>query len=567
MHNAMNSPVSPSPRVASRWRALLTATGAGVVIVAISACGGGGSSNSSSSGTSSKVNTGSTVSSGSAAVVSGPGGTVKIRSVDDLDTFDPAKTGAENMSVQALELAYDRLVYQTPDGKIKPYLASSWTTTPESATFVIRKGVTCSDGTPMTPKVVAESLRYALSEKTASPYLGYAVGGGKLKSVTTNSADNSVTVTLTKPYNALVQSLGTPFPAAIICPAGLKDPKALGAAPQGSGPYTLDKAASQRGSTYVFKLRPGYNWGPVGWTAKQAGAPQELNFRVVTDETTAANLLTTGEVNIAPIAGISEQRVRANPSNYDFTYESLQAGSWGSLFNMTSGLPGADPAVRHAAFLALDSNSMTKAAFSDLGVPLNTMVTPNMQCYNKALSKYAVPFDVAQAKAVLEKDGYKPGSDGTMSKNGKPLKLRIVMWNTTNQLGDFIQQELQKAGIASTVKNTDINTWIDALFTTKAYDFTVYSYYSAFPNPVIIPAQDASLSIKDPTYFKLSDEAEATPGSGACAAWDKAMTRAQTAYIVKPMGVAKNAWFGKGWKFAAPTNVLIDPFTIQQTQK
>jgi peptide/nickel transport system substrate-binding protein len=567
MRHAIDSPVSPSPRVASRWRVLLAAAAAGLAIVALSACGGGGSSSNSNSSTSSKVNTGSTVSSGTAAVVSGPGGTVKVRSSDDLDTFDPAKTGAENMSVQALELAYDRLVYQAPDGKVKPYLAKSWTTTPDSATFVLRTGATCADGTPITPKVVAASLRYSLSQKTASPYLGYAVGGGKLKSVTTNSADNSVTVTLTKPYNALVQSFGTPFPASIICPAGLKNPKGLGAAPQGSGPYTYDKAASARGSTYVFKLRPGYNWGPVGWTAKTSGVPQEADFRVVTDETTAANLLTTGEVAISPIAGISEQRVRANPSNYDFTYESLQAGSWGSLFNMTKGLPGADPAVRHAAFLALDSNSMTKAAFSDLGVTENTMVTPNMSCYNKALSKYAVPFDVAQAKSVLEQDGYKLGSDGTMTKNGKPLKLRIVMWNTTNQLGDFIQQELQKAGIASTVKNTDINTWINALFTTKDYDFTVYSYYSAFPNPVIIPAQDASLSIKDPTYFKLSDEAEAATGNAICPSWDKAMQRAQTAYIVKPMGVAKNAWFGKGWKFAAPYNVFIDPFTIQQTQK
>ncbi len=165
---------------------------------------------------------------------------------------------------------------------------------------------------------------------------------------------------------------------------------------------------------------------------------------------------------------------------------------------------------------------MTKAAFADLGVPMDTMVTPNMQCYNKALSKYAVPFDVAQAKSVLEKDGYKAGSDGTMSKNGKPLKLKIVMWNTTNQLGDFMQQELQKVGIASTVKNTDINTWIDALFTTKNYDLTVYSYYSAFPNPVIIPAQDASLSIVDPKYFSLSDKAEQAPESSACPAWDTA---------------------------------------------
>ncbi|MGG7382459.1 hypothetical protein ACQ7B2_28170, partial [Escherichia coli] len=83
---------------------------------------------------------------------------------------------------------------------------------------------------------------------------------------------------------------------------------------------------------------------------------------------------------------------------------------------------------------------------------------------------------------ILAQDGYKL-SGGVMTKNGKPLELKIVMWNTTNQLGDYIQSALQKIGIKSTVQNTDINTWIKALFTTKDYDLTVYSYYSAFPNP------------------------------------------------------------------------------------
>jgi hypothetical protein len=94
----------------------------------------------------------------------------------------------------------------------------------------------------------------------------------------------------------------------------------------------------------------------------------------------------------------------------------------------------------------------------------------------------------------------------------------------------------------------------------------VYSYYSAFPNPVIMPAQDASLSINDPTYVQLSQAAEEAPKGTDCAAWDKALSRAVTNYDVKPMGVSKNVWFGKGWKFLAPYNVLVDPFTLQQTK-
>jgi ABC-type transport system substrate-binding protein len=139
------------------------------------------------------------------------------------------------------------------------------------------------------------------------------------------------------------------------------------------------------------------------------------------------------------------------------------------------------------------------------------------------------------------------------------------MWNTTNQLGDYMQTALKQAGIDSKVNITDINTWIAALFTTKNYDLTVYSYYSSIPDPVIIPAQDASLSINDPTYTSLSQTAEEAPEAAACAAWDTALTQAIKNYDVKPIGVSKNIWFGKHWQFAAPVDVIVDPFTLEKT--
>jgi ABC-type transport system substrate-binding protein len=241
-------------------------------------------------------------------------------------------------------------------------------------------------------------------------------------------------------------------------------------------------------------------------------------------------------------------------------------GTWGTVLNQNAGRVGTDPAVRHAIYLALDNNAMVKAAFSNLGVVFNTMLTPNMQCYNTAVGSSTPGYDVSLAKSILEKDGYKPGSGGTMTKNGKPLQIKIVQWNTTNQLAEYMQAALQKIGISSTVQNTDINTWLNALFTTKNYDLTTFAYYSSFPNPVIIPAQDASLSINDPEYFRLSQIAEETPGAAQCPAWDTALRRAVVNYDVKPMGVSKNVWFAKGWKFAAPYDVMVDPFTLQKTQ-
>lgn len=542
-------------------RLFALAIGVGTICVLLAACGGGAPTSNNK-----EVEGGKVASEGGGKVISGSGGEVKIRADDDVDTFDPATTGATNLAVQAISLTYDRLVYLSPTGKLEPYLASSWKVTPDSATFDIRKGATCDDGTEVTPKVVADSLNYELSPKTAGPYVGYVVGGGELKSVTADEKAGTVTVTLTKPYNGLVASLATAFPGSIICPSGLKNIKGLGAAPAGSGPYELNASASQRGSSYVFELRKNYDWGPNGWKANQNGVASKIVFDVATEETTAANMLTTGQVQIAPIAGINESRIAANPSNFTFKTSALELGSWGTVMNEEKGLPGADQKVREAVFMALNNKEMVKAAFSTEGVAFDTMLTPNMSCYDASIGKYAAPYDPTKAKEILEEDGYKPGAGGVMTKDGKPLDLRLVMWNLTGPLGEYMQEQLKKVGIQSTVKSTDIDSWVTTLFTKKNYDLSVYAYYSSFPNPAIIPAQDEALGIENTKYYELSGKAAETPSGSECPAWNKALTQSVKDFNVRPMGVQTTDWFAKGWKFSAAYGHLLDGFTLFKTE-
>ena len=52
--------------------------------------------------------------------------------------------------------AYDTLIYVDLEGQVVPQLAESWEATPESVTFTVREGVTCTDGTEITPSVVSE---------------------------------------------------------------------------------------------------------------------------------------------------------------------------------------------------------------------------------------------------------------------------------------------------------------------------------------------------------------------------------------------------------------------------
>ena len=101
-------PVAPGMLPARRLLALSAATAA----VALLAACAGGSSGSGGGGTS------------AAPVAAGPGGTVTVRSIDDVDTFNPAKT-ARPEHVGAGDRAHLRpAAVPEPGGKLEPYLAT-----------------------------------------------------------------------------------------------------------------------------------------------------------------------------------------------------------------------------------------------------------------------------------------------------------------------------------------------------------------------------------------------------------------------------------------------------------
>src|SRR5262245_19967189 len=94
--------------------------------------------------------------SGGSAAPGGPvhyatGGTFTMTVSYDLGAFDPYTGIVLGPSV----LAYDSLVNLRQDGRFVSGLAQKWTADVRSATFTLRPGVTCSDGTPLTASQVA----------------------------------------------------------------------------------------------------------------------------------------------------------------------------------------------------------------------------------------------------------------------------------------------------------------------------------------------------------------------------------------------------------------------------
>src|SRR3712207_4243843 len=127
--------------VRPRSRSTQLAALAAVTAVTLSACGG------------SDGDSGSTGAEPDAVT----DGVVNMDLAGPVTSYDPAK-GSGFQDAQVAWALYDSLITTDTDGSQIAGLASDWSTTANSATFTLKQGVTCSDGTPLTPEVVAGSL-------------------------------------------------------------------------------------------------------------------------------------------------------------------------------------------------------------------------------------------------------------------------------------------------------------------------------------------------------------------------------------------------------------------------
>src|SRR5438132_12301224 len=100
---------------------------------------------------------------GPAATAAGPNFTnasvLNIRVEGAWTSFSPSVSNLPSQQIN--QGLYDRLVYMDPQGKLAPWLATSWEATPSTLKFNIKKGVNCSDQTPLTPSAIAKYFDWA----------------------------------------------------------------------------------------------------------------------------------------------------------------------------------------------------------------------------------------------------------------------------------------------------------------------------------------------------------------------------------------------------------------------
>ncbi len=499
---------------------------AGVLATSLVACGGGGGA------------------AGGQSLVDG--GTFTFILGADPGNLDPHFTSLSSTQ-QVDRFLYDTLVNVDAKGDLVAGLAERWTATVTEATFTLRQGVTCADGTPLTATQVADNINFVGDPKNASSRIGVFVPPGA--TATADDAKHTVTVTTSTPSAFLDRTVGG---LDIVCAKGMTDRTLLKAGADGTGMYTVREAVAN--DHYTLVRRKDYTWGPGDWKPGE-GLPDTVVIKIVGNETTAANLLLSGGANAAGFVGPDQQRLNAQRL-FQKDILAVVGELW---FNEKPGLPAADEKLRHALVQAIDLDELTKVITSGNGRRAPGLVPPSLgPCHGDAVGDHLPKFDRNAAKSVLGKE-----------KPAITLFYPTTIGPTMQAAAELLQKVWSDLGVDVTLKSGgDAETgqlvggqlpW-DAAFV--PLNVTLPSQVVPFLSGPAAPNGTNFASVDNPDYVTKAAAAAQTAGTDGCAAWAEAEQALYQRADIVPFANASRPVFGKGAEFEL-TDGSVDPASIR----
>jgi oligopeptide transport system substrate-binding protein len=358
--------------------------------------------------------------------------------IDSRDNYDPRSLdpalSTDVPTGRAVAYVFDGLTTFTPEARVEPALAERWDASSDGTRFVfhLRRGVTFTDGSPVTARTVVSSWQRALDPTTKGgrgeplqPIRGAKdFAAGKAKSISGLSApdDSTVVVQLEEPLGIFPKLLA--MPVAAIVPLNMRAER-----PVGTGPWKL---VEWKHDDYLLFAKNANHW---------AGAPKadSLRARIISEPSTAVAEFESGNVDVLLIPAGETQQWEDDESKKDMlmSVPALQLVYIG--INTMRG-PLRDARVRQAINLAIDRKLIVQRLISGRGRLAAGVIPPTLGGADTMRAAY--PFDAARAKQLLADAGFPNGIDVELWVGSNPVYGRIA---------ETAQAYLKQAGIRTKI--------------------------------------------------------------------------------------------------------------------
>ena len=394
-------------------------------------------------------------------------------------TVNPYLSGGTK-DIHAASLVIEPLAHYDEDGNMVPTLVDEIPTVENagvaadlrSITWKLTKGITWSDGTPLTAHDVVFTGQYCLHEEGGCNARSYFTDVTKLEALDDHTVKVHFGVAKPFPYGPFVGST-----APIIQKAQFQD--CMGAraqecteqnfGPIGTGPFKVEEFRANDVITFsanelyrdpdkpAFVTATFKGGGDAASGARAVLETSEFDYawNLQVEPEVLAQMAAAGKGTVVTAFGTSVERLLVNQTNDDPSLGPEKRSLYLDGANPHPFL--SDPAVRRALSLAIDRQILVEAGYGAAGGQATCNVLPAPAVYASTANDACKTQDVDEANRILDEAGWMRGGDGVRARDG--VRLSILYQTSTNSVRQatqaLIKQMWEQIGVETELRNID----------------------------------------------------------------------------------------------------------------
>ena len=363
----------------------------------------------------------------------------------------------------------DTMVQLAADFQVVPMAAEARYVGNNTYRFTLVPGVKFADGTPVT----SADLKYSVDYTTKNPPIATGfVGPDSAKIID----DRSIEVTPTRPNLRLIEQIN--HPSTSVLKAG-SDPLANLQTSVCSGPFKVERYTPEQ--ELVVVKNPNY-WG-------KPALLDRITFKFYPDDTTRALALRNNEVDmitdiplniLSSVAAQPDVKIAKAPIGYTNMFYISRRTSSGQPTTLN------DPLLRKAVAHSIDRNAYVRGVLGGNAEPIPHVQPPSVLGQFADIVK-GLPFDRNEANRLLDQAGWRRTGDGVRTKDGQPLRLKIIYSRLDQVHAEFVQAQLRAVGFDAQIAQLDEGAY-RAAQTSGDFDIDISQPNQNDGNPAFLTA-------------------------------------------------------------------------------